>query len=56
MQGQIASILECKVPVLVGIHGMCIGGGIDMTSLCDIRYCTEDRYQIIKIANLQLSK
>lgn len=48
MQDQIASILDCKVPVLAGIHGLCIGGGIDMTSMCDIRYCTEDSKFTIK--------
>ena len=38
-----SAVLDCRVPVIAGIHGLCIGGGIDLSSLCDIRYCTEDR-------------
>ena len=33
---------ECKKPVIVAVHGMCIGGGLDIISACDIRLCTED--------------
>lgn len=40
MQAQMMAIMDCRIPVLVGIHGLCIGGGIDLSSLCDIRYCT----------------
>jgi len=28
---------ECRVPVLVGVHGLCIGGGIDLITSADIR-------------------
>ena len=44
MQQQLITILDCKVPVLMGIHGLCLGGGIDISCFGDIRYCTEDRY------------
>lgn len=48
MQKQFLKIFDCKVPVLVGIHGKCIGGGVDMISMCDIRYCTADAEFTIK--------
>ena len=33
---------ECQKPVIAAVHGMCIGGGLDIISACDIRLCTED--------------
>jgi enoyl-CoA hydratase len=33
---------ECNKPIIAAVHGMCIGGGLDMISACDIRLCTED--------------
>ena len=48
MQRQFLSVFDCRVPVLVGIHGKCIGGGVDLVSMCDIRYCTADAEFSIK--------
>lgn len=48
MQRAFLPIFDCKVPVLVGIHGKCIGGGVDLISMCDIRYCTADAELSIK--------
>ena len=48
LQGIFWKIYECKVPVVAGIHSKCIGGGIDMASMCDIRYCTADAEFTIK--------
>ncbi len=33
---------ECRKPVIAAIHGVCIGGGLDIISACDIRLCSED--------------
>jgi enoyl-CoA hydratase len=35
-------IETCRKPVIAAVHGMCIGGGLDMIAACDIRLCTED--------------
>jgi enoyl-CoA hydratase len=32
----------CRKPVIAAVHGMCVGGGLDIISACDIRLCTED--------------
>lgn len=48
LQAPINAIENCSKPVLVAIHGGCIGGGIDLICACDMRYCTEDAYFTIK--------
>jgi enoyl-CoA hydratase/carnithine racemase len=35
-------IEKCRKPVIAAVHSHCIGGGVDMTSACDIRLATED--------------
>ncbi len=35
-------IEACRKPVIAAVHGMCIGGGLDIISACDIRLCAED--------------
>jgi enoyl-CoA hydratase len=42
LQGSISSVADCPKPVVVAIHGWCIGGGVDLTSACDIRLCSAD--------------
>ena len=41
LQGNLSAIEKCRKPVLAAIHGSCVGGGIDMVSCCDMRYCAE---------------
>jgi enoyl-CoA hydratase len=42
LQASISSVAECPKPVIAAIHGWCIGGGVDLTSACDIRLCSAD--------------
>lgn len=43
--------------MIAAIHNACIGGGIDMTSACDIRYATQDSFFQIKVGwNLPLGE
>jgi len=37
-----------KKPIVVAIHGKCIGGGVDLVSACDIRLCSADASFSIK--------
>ncbi|MFK8163916.1 MAG: enoyl-CoA hydratase-related protein [Lewinella sp.] len=48
IQDCITAIERCSKPVLAAIHGGCIGGGVDIVTACDIRYCTEDAYFTVK--------
>ncbi len=42
LQDNISAIERCRKPVIAAIHGHCIGGGIDLTSACDIRVASSD--------------
>lgn len=54
LQNTITSIERCRKPVLAAIHKGCIGGGVDIISACDMRYCTEDAYFTIKEVDMGL--
>lgn len=54
LQDAISSIEHCRKPVLAAIHKACIGGGVDITTACDMRYCTEDAFFSIKEIDLGL--
>jgi enoyl-CoA hydratase/carnithine racemase len=41
MHGTIAAIRACPVPMVAMIHGICVGGGLEIAGLCDIRICGE---------------
>jgi enoyl-CoA hydratase len=43
LQDCMNAVYRCPVPVLAAIHGHCIGGGIDLTTCCDIRLASADR-------------
>lgn len=42
LQDCISAAEECNTPVIAAVHGLCIGGGVDLTTACDIRLCTKD--------------
>jgi enoyl-CoA hydratase len=42
LQDCFTAIERCRKPVIAAIHGKCIGGGIDLTTACDIRMCSAD--------------
>ncbi len=41
--------------VAAAIQGGCIGGAVDMTSACDIRYCTENAFFCIQEINIGMT-
>ena len=52
LQKTITAIEKCSKPVLAAIHSGCIGGGVDIATACDMRYCTEDAYFTVKEIDL----
>jgi|TARA_R110001583_G_scaffold67031_6_gene192043 enoyl-CoA hydratase len=41
LQGNLTAIERCRKPVIAAIQGSCVGGGVDIVSACDMRYCCE---------------
>jgi enoyl-CoA hydratase len=55
LQASFNPLDEARMPVLVAIQGGCIGGAVDMTSACDIRYCTADAFFQIQEINIGMT-
>ncbi len=41
MRRTIEAIADCRHPVVAQIHGICVGGGLEIAGLADIRICGE---------------
>src|SRR5471032_2591638 len=41
MRRTIEAICACRHPVVAQIHGICVGGGLEIAGLADIRICAE---------------
>jgi enoyl-CoA hydratase len=48
LQDALSAIERCRKPVVAEIHGACVGGGIDLITACDLRYCSKDAYFLVK--------
>jgi enoyl-CoA hydratase len=42
LQDCFTAVEQCRKPVIAAVHNHCIGGGVDLTTACDIRLCTAD--------------
>jgi len=41
MHGALRAIASCRHPLVAMIHGICVGGGLGIASLCNVRICGE---------------
>lgn len=55
LQASLTSLEEIRIPVLVAIHGGCIGGALDLVCAADCRYATEDAFFTIKETELGMT-
>ena len=55
MQQSFSCLESCRVPVLAAIQGGAIGGGVDLTTACDMRYATEDAFFTIFEINIGMT-
>jgi enoyl-CoA hydratase/carnithine racemase len=39
MHATAAALSNCRHPIVAQIHGICVGGGLEIAALCDIRIC-----------------
>lgn len=54
MHATIDAIASCRHPVVAMIHGICVGGGLEIAGLADIRICGESSRFGVPIKNLGL--
>jgi len=54
MHATAAALQNCRHPMVAQIHGICVGGGLEIASLCDIRICGEGSRFGAPIKNLGL--
>lgn len=52
LQDCITAIERCRKPVIAQVHGGCIGGGVDIITACDMRFCTHDTSFSVKEIDL----
>jgi enoyl-CoA hydratase len=55
LQDTFSCLDEARMPVIVAIQGGCIGGAVDMTSACDIRYASADAFFCIQEINIGMT-
>ncbi|MEZ5970751.1 MAG: crotonase/enoyl-CoA hydratase family protein [Hyphomonadaceae bacterium] len=55
LQGSFNCLDDARMPVIAAIQGGCIGAGVDMTSACDIRFCTNDAFFQIAEINIGMT-
>ena len=48
------ALAACPIPLVAQIHGICVGGGLEIAALCDLRICGESSRFGAPIKNLGL--
>lgn len=54
MHATVRALTQCRHPLVAQIHGICVGGGLEIAALCDIRICGESSRFGAPIKNLGL--
>ncbi|MCE2692117.1 MAG: enoyl-CoA hydratase/isomerase family protein [Betaproteobacteria bacterium] len=52
--GAMEAMARCRHPLIAAVQGMCVGGGLELASICDMRYCTESSRFGIPVKRLGL--
>jgi enoyl-CoA hydratase len=55
MHGALAALEACRHPLVAQIHGVCVGGGLEIAALTDLRICGESSRFGAPIKNLGLT-
>ena len=55
MQGTFSCLENARLPVIVAVQGGCIGGGVDLTTACDLRFATADAFFVIQEINIGMT-
>ena len=54
LQNAISSLDSCRKPTIAGVHGYCIGGGVDLISSCNMRLATTDATFSVREAKIAI--
>ncbi len=54
LESMMRAIAECRHPTVAMIHGVCVGGGLEVASQCDLRICGASSRFGVPIAKLGL--
>ncbi|SAK87695.1 short chain enoyl-CoA hydratase [Caballeronia ptereochthonis] len=54
MHRTLNALRECRHPIVAMIHGICVGGGLEIAAMCDLRICGESSRFGVPIKNLGL--
>jgi enoyl-CoA hydratase len=55
LQDTFSCLDRARMPVIVAVQGACVGGGVDLTSACDIRYASADAFFCIQEINIGMT-
>jgi len=55
LQESLSCLERVRMPVIAAVQGGCVGGGVDMITACDMRYCTEDAFFCIQEINIGIT-
>ena len=55
LQHTISCLEEARIPVIAAIQGACVGGGVDLATAADFRYCTIDAFFCIQEINIGMA-
>jgi enoyl-CoA hydratase len=54
LQDSITAVARCPKPIVVAVHGYCIGGGVDLIAACDIRVASADAVFSVREAKMAI--
>ena len=54
MHATARALADCPIPLVAQIHGICVGGGLEIAALCDLRICGASSRFGVPIKNLGL--
>ncbi len=55
LQESLTSLERARMPILAAVQGGCVGGGIDLITTCDMRYCTADAFFCVQEINIGMT-
>lgn len=54
-QASVSAVEQCEKPVIAVLHGISYGIALDITSCCDVRYCSRDARFAVKEVDIGLA-